>query len=331
MKGFGMTDAPHAPLNLAVLTKIGLLGATMLLPLSFVTIAALPALGQEAIQAPTDLGSTLPDPTSLDSTGPDSNGLGSTIQDTAQEVSAAPAGTGGGMNFGDDSHPFELGADQGIEWRSKQKTYTARGNAVAKQGNSSIGADTLVFYTSGEDKSFNRILATGNVKVTSGSSVGYGDKGEYDAKQKLLLLTGSDLKITNENDTVTARDRIEYWTGRNAITAVGNAVIVRDGTRINSNKATLYFADDAEGKSKLSQIQADGKVKVLNNGQTIYANHFAYNPDTDIALMTGDVRIVDGQNEYRGQRAEIDNKRKISRILGGGQRVHTFIKPKSAQ
>lgn len=251
----------------------------------------------------------------------------------ATEDAAAPApATGGGMDFGDDTQPFELGADQGIEWRSKEKTYTARGNAVASQGNSSIAADTLVFYTSGEEGSFDRIVATGNVKVISGSSVGYGDKGEYNATEKLLLLTGANLKIVSDSDTVTARDRIEYWTGRNAITAIGNATVVRQDTRINGNTATLYFADDVEGKSKLSQIEADGKVKVLNNGQTIYSKHFAYNPDTDIALMTGDVRIIDGGNEYTGQRAEIDNKHKISRILGGGSssRVHTFIKPKSS-
>ncbi len=54
------------------------------------------------------------------------------------------------MDFGDDTQPFELSADQGIEWRSNEKTYTARGNAVATQGSSSIAADTLVFYTSGE-------------------------------------------------------------------------------------------------------------------------------------------------------------------------------------
>lgn len=289
-----MTEARRARCK-----KAWLLGAAMLLPLAF----AAPALAQDEA-----------------------------TQDAAAAAPIAAPATGGGMDFGDDTQPFELGADQGIEWRSKEKTYTARGNAVAKQGNSSIAADTLVFYTSGEEGSFDRIVATGNVKVTSGSSVGYGDKGEYNATEKLLLLTGSNLKIVSDNDTVTARDRIEYWTGRNAITAIGNATVVRDNTRINGNTATLYFADDAEGNSKLSQIEADGKVKVLNNGQTIYSKHFAYNPDTDIALMTGSVRIIDGGNEYTGERAEIDNKRKISRILGGGasNRVHTFIKPKSS-
>jgi len=256
-----------------------------------------------------------------------------TTLETTQDAAIAEPATGGGsgMDFGDSSQPFELGADQGIEWRSNEKTYTARGNAVAKQGNSSIAADTLVFYTGGDEGSFDRIVATGNVKVISGSSTGYGEHGEYTAAEKLLLLTGGNLKIVSDNDTVTARDRIEYWTGRNAITARGNALVLREDTRINGDVATLYFVDDAEGKSKLSQIEADGKVKVINGTQTIYSKHFAYNPDTDIALMTGDVRIVDGGNEYSGQRAEIDNKRKISRILGGGSsnRVHTLIKPKS--
>lgn len=257
--------------------------------------------------------------------------------DAATDAAAAPAAPDGstGMDFGDDTQPFELSADQGIEWRSKEKTYTARGNAVATQGSSSIAADTLVFYTGGdgEEGSFDRILATGNVKVTSGNSTSYGDKGDYSATEKLLLLTGSNLKIVSENDTVTARDRIEYWTGRNAIIARGNAVVVREDTRINGEMATLYFADDAEGKSKLSQIEAEGKVKVVTGSQTIYSKRFAYNPDTDIALMTGDVRILDKGNVYTGQRAEIDNKTKVSRILGGGasNRVHTFIKPKSSK
>lgn len=256
-------------------------------------------------------------------------------QDAATQDAATQDGatTGGsGMDFGDDTQPFELSADQGIEWRSGEKTYIARGNAVAKQGNSAIAADTLVFYTSGEEGSFDRIIATGNVRVTSGSSTGYGDEGEYDATQKLLVLTGKDLRIVSDADTVTARDRIEYWTGRSAITARGNAVVVREDTRIAGNSATLYFTDGVDGKSELSQIEADGKVRVVNGKQTIFASHFAFNPDTDIAVLTGDVRIVEGGNEYLGQRAEIDNKRKISRLLGGGSgnRVHTFIKPKSS-
>lgn len=285
---------------------------TAMIALPLWLAASLPAMAQDSTTEPT-----------LDATS-----------DAAAPVPAASSGGSSAMDFGDDTQPFDLSADQGIEWRSKEKTYTARGNAVATQGSSSIAADTLVFYTSGEGEegSFDRILATGNVKVISGNSTGYGDKGDYSADQKLLLLTGSHLKIVSDNDTVTARDRIEYWTGRSAITARGNAVVVREDTKINGDTATLYFVDDAEGKSKLSQIEAEGKVKVVTGTQTIFSKHFAYNPDTDIALMTGDVRILDKGNEYTGQRAEIDNKNKISRILGGGStnRVHTFIKAKSS-
>jgi lipopolysaccharide export system protein LptA len=238
---------------------------------------------------------------------------------------------GGGLGFGDDSTPFELSADQGIEFRTNDKTYTARGNAVATQGKSSIAGDTLVFYTGADDSGFDRIVATGHVKVTSSTSTGYGDRGEYDAGQKLLTLTGGNLKMDSEGDVLTARDRIEYWSGDSAIVAYGDALLVREDTRISGDQAVLYFADNAEGDQELSQIEASGKVKVINGGQTIFGNKLAYNPDTDIAIITGDVVIVDGDNEYRGARAEIDNKNKISRLLAGeGKRVHTFIKPKPA-
>lgn len=265
--------------------------------------------------------------TQLDITGMEPAATATPVAPT--EV-AATGGTGGGLGFGDESQPFELSADQGIEFRSADKTYTARGNAVASQGNTSIAGDKLVFYT-GADDSFERILATGNVKVSSSSSIGYGENGDYDATQKLLVLSGGDLRLDSEGDVLTARDRIEYWSGNNAVIAYGDAVLVRDDTRISGDKAVLYFATNAEGKDELSQIEATGKVKVNNGKQTIFGDNFAYKPDTDIAVVTGNVVIVDGANEYRGARAEIDNKNKVSRLLAGeGKRVHTFIKPKSS-
>lgn len=250
---------------------------------------------------------------------------------TATPPANPAAAGGGGLGFGSDSTPFELSAAQGIEWRESERTYTARGQAVATQGDSSIAADTLVFYTGADDSSFERILATGNVKVTAGSSVSYGDRGDYDADQKLLVLTGGDLRLESEGDVVTARDRIEYWSGDSAVVAIGEAVVQREDTRINGDQAVLYFAENTSGEEELSQIEAQGNVKVLNNGQTILGNKFAYDPDTDIAIVTGSVVVIDGDNEYRGARAEIDNKRKVSRILAGeGKRVHTFIKPKQS-
>lgn len=247
-------------------------------------------------------------------------------------TTGSDAATGGGFDFGNSAEPFELSADRGIEWRSNEKTYTARGNALAKQGSASVAADTLVFYTGGDDgASFDRMIATGNVRVISGKSTGYGDKGEYESTQKVLILTGANLRLESDGDVLTARDRIEYWTDQRAVIAYGNAVLVQDDNRITGDKAVLYFADNAAGEEELSQIEATGKVKVINGSQTIFGNSFAHDPDTDIAIMTGNVVIIDGNNEYRGARAEIDNKRKISRLLGGdGARVHTFIKPKSS-
>lgn len=255
----------------------------------------------------------------------------STVTSDGTAVTQSTAPTDSGLGFGDDSQPFELSADQGIEFRSADKTYTARGNAVATQGKSSISGDTLVFYTAADDSGFDRILATGNVKVTSTSSTGYAERGEYDAAQQLLVLSGGDLRMDSKGDILTARERIEYWSGDSAIVAYGDATLVRQDTRITGEQTTLYFADDGAGGEELSQVEATGKVKVINGTQTIFGNKFAFNPATDIALITGNVVIVDKGNEYRGARAEIDNKRKVSRLLAGeGERVHTFIKPKKS-
>lgn len=284
-------------------------------------VAATPAVAQEAELAPgTALGS---DPSADTGVAPE----------TATPPATAPAGNaGGGLGFGDESQPFELSADQGIEFHSTDKTYTARGNAVATQGKSSIAGDTLVFYTSGDETGFDRIVATGNVKVTSSASTGYAERGEYDAGQKLLVLSGGDLRMDSEGDVLTARERIEYWSGDSAIVAYGDATLVRDGTQISGEQTTLYFADDGAGGEDLSQVEASGKVRVVNGSQTISGNKFAFNPATDIAIITGNVVIRENGNEYRGARAEIDNKRKVSRLLAGeGQRVHTFIRPKTAQ
>src|SRR5690606_15305596 len=148
-----------------------------------------------------------------------------------------------------------------------------RGNALAKQGSASVAADTLVFHTGGDDgASFDRMIATGNVKVISGKSTGYGDKGEYESTQKVLILTGSNLRLESDGDTLTARDRIEYWTDQRAVIAYGDAVLVQDDNRITGDKAVLYFADNAAGEEELSQIEATGKVKVINGSQTIFGN-----------------------------------------------------------
>jgi lipopolysaccharide export system protein LptA len=265
----------------------------------------------------------------------------------AQETGGASGGaTGADSNSGatgvdsNSKEPIEISADNGIEWKRDARTYTARGNAIAKQGDTTVAGDTLIAYLDAQDEVM-RWEAMGNVKIENNQSTSYGDHAEYTEAKRLLVLTGKNLKTVTDNETVTARDEIEYWRDKEVVVAKGNVVIVqpKKNTTVHSDEATAFFRDkvddpatpeDESGDQEVYQIEAQGNVRVDRNEQTAFSDHLAYDPNTDIALLTGNVVIHDKDNTYRGGRAELDMTKNISRLLPAaeGQRVITVIKPK---
>lgn len=260
---------------------------------------------------------------------------------SAQETNSGTDAGGGG--FGLDSNneePIEISAENGIEWKRDTRTYTARGNALAQQGDTSIAADTLIAYLDEQDE-LSHWEAIGNVKIQTDRSTSYGDRANYQESSRLLVLTGRNLKVVTDNQTVTARDQIEYWRDKDVVVAKGAVVIVRPekNTTIHSDQATAYFRDKVDDPatpedetgdgSEVYQVEAKGNVRVDRKDQTGFSDQLAYNPDTEVAVLTGNVVIHSRDNTYRGGRAELDLKNDISRLLPAqGQRVFTVIKPK---
>jgi len=264
----------------------------------------------------------------------------------AQETNSANTGSStgsGGGGFGFDNNkgePIEISAENGIEWKRDARTYTARGNALAQQGDTSIAADTLIAYLDEQDE-LSHWEATGNVKIQTSQSTSYGDHADYQESSRLLVLTGRNLKVVTDSQTVTARDQIEYWRDKDIVVAKGAVVIVRPQkeTTIHSDEATAYFRDkvddpatpenEAGNGSEVYQVEAQGHVRVDRKEQTAFSEHLAYDPNTEIAVLTGNVVIHSKDNTYKGGRAELDLKNDISRLLPAqGQRVFTTIKPK---
>jgi lipopolysaccharide export system protein LptA len=265
--------------------------------------------------------------------------VGLATSSLAQDTTGAATG-GGGLGFDNNSKdPLEISADNGIEWKRDARTYTARGNALAKQGDTSIAADTLVAYLDEQDQVASW-EAFGNVKIVTGQSTSYGEHAKYQESQRLLVLTGNNLKVVTTDQTVTARDQIEYWRDKDTVVAKGNVVLVqpKDNTTIHSDQATAYFHDkvddpatpEKETGSEVYQVDAQGHVRVDRKGETAFSDQLAYTPNTQIAVLTGNVVINSKENTYRGGRAELDMKNDISRLLPTqGQRVITTIKTKS--
>jgi lipopolysaccharide export system protein LptA len=247
----------------------------------------------------------------------------------AQESSPAPSGAAG-FDFGG-AQPIEITADNGIEWNRDAKTYTARGNAVATQGTSELHADTLIASYSGGSSQIDHVVAEGSVKIMSPSQTAYGDHADFDQARRLLVLTGSALRIVNADETVTARDSFEYWQDQDALVAKGDVVVVKsDGTRINGDRVTSYFRKNAEtGKREAFQVKAEGGVRIDTGKEVATCSRAVYDPNTRIAVLTGNVVLTQNGNVFRGARAEIDMAKGISRLLPApGERVRTTIRPK---
>jgi lipopolysaccharide export system protein LptA len=263
-----------------------------------------------------------------------SNSQSNNEQAAATTPTANGSNGGGGFDFSSSSKPIDITADNGIEWRKAEKSYVAHGNALAVQGNQSIAGDVLSAFYSNDSNHIDRMTAEGHVIVKNGSQTAYGDHADYSDAKKLLVLTGKSLKaVNNDNgDTSTARDSMEYWKDRDAIVARGNVYSVHGDTKVHSDMQTGYFHPDSTGKKVMYQIEAVGNVHTVTTKQDSTADKMVYNLETKVAVLTGNVRIVQGNDVFTGDRAEIDTVKNVSRLLAdkskGNRRVRTVIGPK---
>ncbi|NBX66299.1 MAG: ostA-like family protein [Proteobacteria bacterium] len=223
--------------------------------------------------------------------------------------------------FAQQKEPLEITADESLEWHRTEKLYIARKNAVAKQGPSELHGDTLTAtYTEGEKDGgidISRIDAQGNVLVISGGSKATGQKGFYDIKTGYSELTGGNLKLETPTDVVTARDKITYLATSKEMNAYGQAKAIRGDDVITSDRLIGRFIEDGKtGGSKLSELEAIGNVVITTPKEVLYGEQGTYNAITNIATITGNVRIQKGPSYITGSRGEVDLNTNISRMFG---------------
>jgi lipopolysaccharide export system protein LptA len=255
----------------------------------------------------------------------------------------------------DNGQPVQIQADSGIEWQQDQHLYIARGNAVATRGAGEVHADTLIAHyretkngNTGGNSEIYRVDAEGHVTIKRDAQTAVGDNAVYDVDKGLLVLTGKGLKLTTATDTVTARDSLEWYDQKQVAVARGDAVAIRNGKTIKGDILTAYMVKTAAqqpkpggssgrtpasrpGKaaatpaaasaappaeeSKISRIDAQGHVVVLNATDTGHGDFGVYNADSGIATLIGNVVIARAKDVIKGQYAVMDLNKNVSRML----------------
>ncbi len=291
--------------------------------------------------------------------------------------------------------PVTVTAAAGIDWDQNAQTVTARQDAKAVRGTVTVTADSLVAHyrkkasaagkpdakpataehaadaaspapqngkttlpgttdDTGSSEIY-RLEALDNVHIFTPTDQAWGDHAVYDLDRAVLVLTGHALKLVTPNDTLTARDAMEYWSGLHMSVGRGDATVVtNDGRRVQADVLVGYTEADAPpaaGKAqtvsatpagkpptpnadpnassgKLKRVDGFGHVQVRTPSEIVTGDRGVYVPDTGIARIVGHVHITRGENELNGAAAIVNMKTGIATLSETpGARVEGLVVP----
>lgn len=232
----------------------------------------------------------------------------------------------------DSAKPLEITADETLEWHRDEKQYIARGNAVAKQGDTEIHTAILTADYRETNKSsvdIYRMTADGGVTIVSRGHTVKGDKATYDVTSGKALITGKALSLAAPEETVTARDNFEYLAGEGRLTANGDVLVVRGQDRIRAETMSAYFAKDGTGQNQLKKLTASRNVVITTPTEKLTGDSGTYTAATDMAELHGNVRIERGPNVLQGDSADVNLTTHVSRMIGGSGPVRGIFYPGS--
>ena len=214
--------------------------------------------------------------------------------------------------------PLEITADSALEWNRDQHQYVARKNAKAVQGDFSVSADTLTaaYDDSKGGTDITVLTAEGNVTITSGTSTATGNKAVYDVVSGRAVLTGTALKLSDKDLSVTAKEKFEYFSNDGKVIAYGRPLITSKEDTLEADQATAWLAPKGSATGGLQRAEAIGNVIIKTPSQTATGDKATYDATTSMAELIGHAKVVSGSDSLEGDRAEVNLKTKVSRMTG---------------
>ncbi len=242
---------------------------------------------------------------------------------------AAPAAQGQGP-FTGSGLPMSVDADNGMEWRRKEKIIIARGNAVARQGRTRLRADELrAFYRTGAQGRIRiwKVMAAGRVQIRTGTETATGETATYLLDTGVFVLRGPNLKLWNRSQTITATDRIEFHNRERRAHVIGDARIVEGEKTVRADRFIAHMKARKGGAANtmaVRRVEALGNVVIATATEIVRAERGDYDTETRLATMTGRVRLTRCDDQLNGEKAVVDLATGVSRMVG---RVRGLLVP----
>lgn len=101
---------------------------------------------------------------------------------------------------------------------------------------------------------------------------------------------------------INADQGIEWQRNRNRYIARGNARAARGNVVVYGDVLTAYYRSSTAGGSEVHRIEAAGNVRIVSQGETIYADNGVYSVDRGLLLLRGDdLRLVTKHDQLRAR------------------------------
>ena len=223
--------------------------------------------------------------------------------------------------------PLEVSADNQLLWDQTKGLYQADGNAVAIRGAQEIAADTLTAFYNDENQTqdITRILAERNVRFSDSELTGSGERLDYDIALDLYDLQGPKAVVNSKDGKARADKTLTFNRQKGMIYLRGNGEIALSDGRLLKGDEIDIALDEAE---EIQTVSAKGNVFISQtDGRQANADEGVYETKTGKAILSGNVKIKDGDSILNGQKAEIDFNKGISRLLASdnGGRVSGIL------
>jgi lipopolysaccharide export system protein LptA len=202
---------------------------------------------------------------------------------------AAPAGTAWAqaIALGHSNQPIEILADQNIEWQREQQCYIARGNASARQGDTTVYADVLTAFYRPQPKPAGQAPAAGNAakplpaaaSAASGPSTpgpGSADEGGMGSTQIYRYVAEGHVRIVTPTDTATG-DKGIYDIDTGVLVLTGHGLKLTTPNEVITARDSLeYWAD-----KQMAVARGDAVVVTQDRRMTgdILTSYFVNNRD----------------------------------------------------
>ena len=232
-------------------------------------------------------------------------------------VSAEAAIPEGLLNLGQ-GNDLELQADQGIEWRQKEKRYVARGNVVLRKGTVTLKANEVgARYDTVKGKTVVReLFADGGFRITTDTETLIGGQAMYDLQKSHLRIIGGPIQLTTPEQRASADRSFEYWGNARRAVIKGNATVTQDGNTLKADTLTLFLQPQTPGSQKLTiqRAEATGNVRITTPQESLSGESGFYDAVQGIVRINDKVMLRRGGHELAGSDAEVNLKTGVSTL-----------------